>query len=244
MWTQPPANLDLQPHQVDVWRVFLDLPSDSIKRLEPSLSGDESQRAARFYFPRDRDRSIVAHASLRGILARYIHTEPHRLIFSANEYGKPFLLSEPIVQFNMSHSSNYALIAVAREQNVGIDIERIREDNELERIAARYFSQREVSELMALPPRQRTIGFFTCWTRKEAYIKAQGPGLSLPLESFDVSLNPDEPAILRATRPNHQEASRWILQALEVDSSYASAVAVEGEDMEFRNWLWNDDTSR
>ena len=97
---------------------------------------------------------------------------------------------------------------------------------------------------MALPPRQRTIGFFTCWTRKEAYIKAQGPGLSLPLESFDVSLNPDEPAILRATRPNHQEASRWILQTLEVDSSYASAVAVEGEDMEFRNWLWNDDTSR
>jgi 4'-phosphopantetheinyl transferase len=123
-------------------------------------------------------------------------------------------------------------------RKVGVDVERIRRDMELESIARRYFSQREVAELLALPPEQREIAFFNGWTRKEAYIKAQGLGLSLPLDSFDVSLAPDEPAILRETRPDPQKAARWRLESLEVDAQYVAAVAVEGKGLEFRLWDW------
>jgi len=247
VWSPPPDDLDLQTHQVDIWRVFLDLRVDSAKLFESSLSADESQRAARFHFKADRDRFIVAHGCLRGILARYLHCEPGQLSFFTGEYGKPALVDKKI-DFNLSHSGDYALVAIAHERKAGIDVECIRQDIEIENIADRYFSPREVSELMALPPEQRATAFFNCWTRKEAYIKAHGLGLSLPLDSFDVSL--DEPAVLRATRPDPSQAARWTLLSLEVDSNYAGALAVEGDalsgeavskgaELEFKYWDWN-----
>jgi 4'-phosphopantetheinyl transferase len=239
MWTQPPVNLDLQPSQVDVWRVFLDPTPDSVNWNESTLSADETQRASRFHFDSDRQRFIAAHASLRDILARYLHCQPHQITFQKNEYGKPSLLSDPKLNFNLSHSGNYALAAVAREHKVGIDVERLRDDMELESIASRHFSQREISELMALPPEQRTIGFFNCWTRKEAYIKARGLGLSLPLDSFDVSLALNEPVLLRATRPDSSEAARWTLLSLDINSGFAGALAVEGKQLEYRYWVWD-----
>ena len=222
---------------MDVWRISLDLPTASVKSLESTLSADESQRrAARFHFPADRDRYIAAHGCLRNVLARYLNCEPNQLIFSTNDYGKPGLGSHNL-EFNLSHSGNFALIVVTREHKVGVDVERVRDDLEVESIAKRYFSPNEISELMVLQPEQRDAGFFNCWTRKEAYIKAHGLGLSLPLDSFDVSLTPNEPATLRATRPNPQEAARWRLLSLDVDSSYAAAVAVEMPGSEIR--LWN-----
>ncbi len=233
LWLPPPQNLDLTTDRVDVWRIHLSLTTPN----DDSLSADERQRAARFHFDTDRDRYIVAHASLRDILSRYLQCEPHELKFSTNEYGKPSLPGHDIA-FNLSHSGNFALVALASGRNIGVDIELIREDIELESLARRNFSPREVSELMALPPEQRTLGFFHCWTRKEAYIKAQGLGLSLPLDSFDVSLAPNEPAILRATRPDANESARWSLHSLDVESNYAAALAVEGNDLEIRCWDW------
>lgn len=237
LWQTPRAGLLLQPHRVDVWRVFLNVQPDSLRQMESALSADEIQRASRFHFDRDRERYIVAHASLRDILVRYLQCEPRDLKFSLNEYGKPFL-TEHNIQFNLSHSGDFALIAVTGGQKVGVDIEFVREDIELENIATRYFSPREVSELTALPLEQRTFGFFHCWTRKEAYIKAQGLGLSLPLENFDVSLSPNEPAILRATRPDAGEAARWSMHSLEVEPNYTGALAVEGNELEFRFLDW------
>lgn len=235
-WLTHPKPLDLRPDQADVWRVFLTVQPDSLQQMESTLSADELQRASRFHFDHDRRHYIAAHASLRGILAGYLQTEPNQLKFSANEYGKPFLPDHNI-EFNLSHSREYALIAVTRARKVGIDVEIIRQDIDLENLARRYFSPREVSELTALPPQHRTRGFFACWTRKEAYIKAQGLGLSLPLDSFDVSLG--EPALLRATRHNPSEAARWSLRSLEVESNYAAALAVERNDLEFRFWDWS-----
>ncbi len=245
-WTLPPAALDLKLHQVDIWRVSLDpstplstsLQADSVKLIESTLSMDESERATRFHFPADKVHFITAHACLRDILARYLGCKPSQLIFSVNQYGKPALHDHKL-EFNLSHSGDFALAAVTSERKVGVDIERIRSDMELESIASRYFSQSEVSELLALTSEQRIPGFFNCWTRKEAYIKAQGLGLSLPLESFDVSLTPNEPAILQATRPDPQEAARWTMLSLDVDPRYAAAVAVEGKDLEFRMWEWD-----
>lgn len=237
-WTSPPDSLELESHYVDVWRIALDLSSDSIKLIESTLSADETQKAARFHFPADRDRFIAAHGSLRAILGRYLRCKPVELTFSVNSYGKPALLNSNL-EFNLSHSGDFAMVAVTSDRKIGVDLERIRPDMELENIASRNFSEIEVSELMGLPPEQRGIGFFNCWTRKEAYIKAQGVGLSLPLDSFDVSLTPDQPAVLRATRPNLQEAARWTLRPLDVAPNYAGALAVEGIDLDLRFWDWN-----
>ncbi|WKZ47160.1 MAG: 4'-phosphopantetheinyl transferase superfamily protein [Anaerolineales bacterium] len=230
-WLIAPEIFELSSRQVDVWRVHLvSFPPD-----ENSLSPDERQRAVKFHFDKDRHRYIVSHASLRGILARYLQRAPEGLPFSVNEYGKPFLTDHEL-EFNLSHSGDYALIAVTRGRNVGVDVEQIRAEVEIEELARRNFSPREVSELMALPPEQRLSGFYNCWTRKEAYIKAQGLGLSLPLDSFDVSLG--EPAILHATRPNADEAAQWTMLPLDVDSGYAGALAVRGNGLDFRFWVW------
>ena len=181
-WLPAPDALELASHRVDVWRIFLDLPIASVKSIESHLSVDEAQRAARFHFSADRNRYIVAHGCLRDILARYLHCKPHQLGFSTGEYGKPALVNNEYIDFNLAHSADLALIAVTRGRKVGVDVERIRQDMELEGIARRYFSLHEVSELLALPPAQRETAFFNGWTRKEAYIKAQGLGLSLPCQ--------------------------------------------------------------
>jgi 4'-phosphopantetheinyl transferase len=224
IWAQPPEILELLPDRADVWRIRVDLPVAIVNKLASTLSADEVRRADRFHFPADRQRYIAAHGGLRDILARYLGCESNGLRFSANDHGKPVLLSQ-ILEFNLSHSGDFALVAITQNRKIGIDVERIRSGMEFERIARRFFSPSEVSEWMALPPAQRQIAFFNCWARKEAYMKAHGLGLSLPLDSFDDSLG--EPAILRTTRPNPGEAGCWILLSLDVDPAYTAAMAVE-----------------
>ena len=232
-WTPPPDTLNLEGHHVDVWRLSLNLLVDSVKLIESILSVDESARAARFHFEVDKNRFIVAHGVLRKILGCYLHRDPAELTFSINQYGKPALVNSAL-EFNLSHSGDFALIAVTQGRKIGVDVERIRQGISSHVIAQQYFSKAEVAELQSLPIEQREVAFFTCWTSKEAYIKAQGLGLSLPLESFDVSLSPGQPAILRATRPDEKEAAHWTLRSLDVDPNYAGAVAVEGNALDFR----------
>ncbi len=232
-WTIPPDSLNLESHHVDIWRLPLNLLVDSVKLTESTLSADETKRAARFHFEVDKNRFIVAHGALRRIIGCYLHSDPAELTFSVNDYGKPALVNSDL-EFNLSHSGDFALIAVTQGRKIGVDVERIRQGISSHVIAQQYFSKSEVAELQTLPLEQRVNGFFTCWTRKEAYIKAQGLGLALSLESFDVSLTPGQPAILRATRPDEKEAARWMLRSLDVDSKYAGAVAIEGAEFDFR----------
>ncbi len=138
----------------------------------------------------------------------------------------------------MSHSHGVALYAVTRDREVGIDLEFIRRDLEVEQIAERFFSRRETATLRALPTALREYAFFLCWTRKEAYIKARGEGLSLPLDQFDVSLIPGEPAALLSTQPDSDEALRWSLQELTLASGYVAALAVEGRGWSLSCWQW------
>lgn len=237
-WSMSPAHLDLQPYHLDVWRIRLDIFGDRLRRLEAALSAEERERAARFHFPADRDRFIAAHGCLRDVLARYLRVPPDRLTFSVKEYGKP-ALQDHALEFNLSHSGDFALIAVTLGRSVGVDVERIRTSSSSDLVPRRFFSETEACELEALPLEQREAAFFRCWTRKEAYIKAQGLGLSLPLQSFDVSLAPGQPALLRATRPDPGEAARWKLFSLEIAPGYASAVAAEGQGLQLRLWDWN-----
>lgn len=201
--------------------------------LLESLDTGERERAARFHFEHDRNRFIVAHGALRIILSRYLNVTPVRLRFGFNAYGKPSLDDEAgasKIRFNMSHSGGLALYAVAFEREIGVDVEYMRADLAGKEIAERFFSRRETEALNTLAPEVLTEAFFNCWTRKEAYIKARGEGLSHPLHAFSVSLVPGEPAALLSVEGDAQELARWTLVELMPNPDYKAALACEGRD--------------
>lgn len=236
-WSQPADDLKLESHHADIWRISLDVEPDTVKRFESTLSAEESHRAAKFQFPADHDRYVIAHGFLRAVLARYLGGNPSHFKFSVNSYSKPALKGHDL-EFNLSHSADFALVAVTHNRKIGVDVERIRSGISAHVIARQYFSKAEVAELEMVPLELRERAFFVGWTRKEAYIKAQGMGLSLGLDSFDVSITPDQPAILHATRPNPEEAARWTLISFPIDPRYEAAVAVCGLSLDFRFLDW------
>lgn len=241
-WLPVPEHPRVSRGEVHVWRASLAQPAVKIEALQEVLSGDERERAYRFHFEKDRSNYIVARGALRLILGRYLRLPPEQLRFDYNSYGKPDLhadLGERLLRFNLSHAGSLALYAITSGREVGVDIELLRDDVASVALAEHFFSPREVKTLRALPPEVQTRAFFNCWTRKEAYIKARGAGLSLPLEKFDVSLSPCEPAALLSTRDDEQEASRWLLRELTPDPDYVAAVAVEGSGWQLRCWQWS-----
>lgn len=240
-WLPSPDDITLADDEVHVWRTTLDLPQSEMQYLRRVLTSDELCRANRFHFERDRQHFIAGRGSLRVILGRYLQVGPERLNFDYNDYGKPFLASEfgqSGLNFNLSHSDGLVLYAVTRNREVGIDLERIRTDFAYEGIAKRFFSRAEVAALRTIPAKLKPIAFFKCWTRKEAYLKAQGKGLSLPLDSFDVAFAPNEPARLLATRSEPEEALRWTLTELVIDRGYIGALAVKGCNCIYKYWQW------
>ncbi len=241
-WDSPPKTLRLPSNAVHVWRASLVVPVSYLRTLEGTLTADECARAERFYFQEHRERFIAGRGLLRNILSRYLDSEPGQLRFRYNSYGKPALTAETGAEgfcFNLSHSYDTALYAVTHGREIGVDIERFRPDVEVEKLAERFFSPREAAVLRALPEDLRKEGFFNCWTRKEAYIKAEGEGMSIPLSAFDVSLTPGEPAALLRSQNSPQETSRWSLQALDPKPGYAAALAVKGHDWELTCWQWS-----
>jgi len=243
-WCLPPETLALACDEVHVWRATLDQQTASqIQSFLQSLAADEQARAERFHFERDREHFIVARGVLRAILGNYLNRAPECLSFCYSSHGKPALAGESgkdAIRFSVSHSHGVALYAVTRGREVGIDLERIRFDLPVAEIAERFFSRREVAMLRALPTDVQQQAFFRCWTCKEAYIKARGEGLSLPLDQFDVSLVPGEPAAVLGTRPDPSEASHWSLQELTSVPGYAAVLAVEGHQWRLTCWQWLD----
>ena len=237
-WTSPPAKLVLAARDVHVWRVALDEPREIVDRLRQFLSLDELARADRFHFDKDRRHFIVARGYLRTLLSRYLNIFPAEIRFTYAEHGKPELAASMAweLKFNLAHSGGLAAFAFTRVGEIGVDLEHIRPEFTGADIARRFFSAREVARLDRLPAAARPNAFFNCWTRKEAFIKAKGIGLSLALDQFDVTLAPDEPAALLRTRWDETEASRWSLQALDVGPGYVGAVAVESHGWELSCW--------
>jgi 4'-phosphopantetheinyl transferase len=239
--SSPGAPLALDANEVHIWHASLNHPAETIDRLSHSLTPDETTRAARFRFQKDRDHFIVARGVLRALLGRYLNAAPADLRFSYTRYGKPYL-ADPFqhddLSFNVSHSHERVLYAFTRGREIGVDIEHIRPDVVTEQIAERFFSAIEVASLRSLPVETQPRGFFNCWTRKEAYIKARGEGLSLPLDEFDVSLLPGEPPALLATRDDPAEALRWSLHELPTDEGYIAALAVAGYDLKIEHRKW------
>ena len=239
-WSVSPESLALELNEVHVWRAPLDAGENTLERLERSLSPDERERAQRFVFQKDRRRFIVARAVLRVLLGRYLNQEPDRIRFVYGPEGKPALAETAAgsVRFNLSHSEALALYAFTRGREVGIDLEWINPRVAFEELAERFFTPGEASTLRALPDHAREPAFFACWTRKEAYMKAIGKGLSLPTQDFEVTLAPGEPAALISTRHDPDQAMRWSLLELDAGPGFAAALAVEGSGWSLKRWQW------
>jgi 4'-phosphopantetheinyl transferase len=232
----------LAADEIHVWRTTLDWPVSSVCALSQILSADEQEKAARFHFEEDRLRAIIGRGLLRTLLGHIIDLPPARLRFVYGHYGKPELvddLTPTPLGFNISHSGNLILLAIARTRAVGIDVEQIRTNIEWQAIAAHYFSVCERRLLATLMPEAKADAFFACWTRKEAYIKARGGGLSLPLDQFDVTLLPGQPAQLLRTRQDPGEYLHWQLHDLDLGDGYKAAVAAKTATLQLRCWNWS-----
>lgn len=216
--------------EVHVWRASLDQPRPCIEAFLASLSDDERKRAERFRLCVDRDRFVAGRGIQREILSRYLGIPARALTFRAATNGKPMLdlHTGPDVRFNVSNSGDLALYAVAVGRELGVDLELVHPIPEVVEIAAQFFSRPENAKLLALPESERDIAFFRCWTRKEAYVKALGEGLSLPLDQFDVTFAPGEVARILETRGDLSAAGRWTMHALRPGNGYVGAVVVEG----------------
>ncbi len=217
--------LILADHEIHLWSSSVLKPNAVREDLYRVLSPDEREKAARFRFEKDRNAYLVSRSLLRSILSQYVGIEPQKLHFTYGPKGKPALLGNPVC-FNMSHSEDVVLYVVAREPKLGVDVEFIRPMSDTKTIAERFFSTIEYGDLLSLG--ERTEGFFNCWTRKEAYIKATGDGLSAPLDEFQVTLKPREPAAFITIRGDKSLAAEWSLFDWKPGEQYAGAVAVFG----------------
>lgn len=240
-WKTPPSNLSLSKEELHIWRATLDLPTVGIEALNQVLSIDEKIRAERFRFERDRKNFIVRRGILRTILGFYLNVESSRLQFRHGGSGKPELadtFGNGTLHFSLSHSNGVALFAFARDHEIGVDIEYMREISEMEQIAEQFFSIKENEVFRQLPKSQMREAFFKCWTQKEAFTKAIGVGLSYPLDSFDVSVDPDQPAGLVRLYGEARQVAGWSVGDVKLAPNYIGAFAVKGNIFETKRWRW------
>lgn len=239
-WRAPPPELSLAAGVGHVWRADLGLEAAQMRRLERNLSADERARATRFRFARDREHFIAARGLLREIAALYLDAPAWRLRFGYGAHGKPFLLEaeHDDLRFNMSHSFDTVLVAVANRREVGVDIEHVRADIAVEEIAETVFSEPEKRTLSRFDGEAKRMAFLRFWTRKEAYTKADGRGVSLPLRHIDVSVPGDRVAVLDEPTGRWQACSLWTLQTLAVGPDHVAALAAEGLDWQLSCWQW------
>ncbi len=229
-WCGPPASLALRPDELHVWRVDVDRFGSDQGRLEGTLAENERARARRFRFETDRRRFISRRGVLREVLARYLGLPAAALQYRLASYGKPELAGPlPIdLRFNLSHSAGLVLIAITQDREVGVDVELVEAQQADDGVARRFFARGEIAELDRFDGHEWIEAFFRCWARKEAFIKARGEGLSFPLEQFEVSVGPYEPARILRVDGDASEALGWSMLALNPAPGYAGAVVVEG----------------
>jgi 4'-phosphopantetheinyl transferase len=239
-WVRPSPVMHLSKSDVHVWRLSLNAAPSRIRQLIKILSSDEREKAGRFHFDKHRRRYVVTHAMLRIILGRfYLDIEPHKLEFRYGEHGKPYISDHfqgRKLCFNIANSHELALYALTRNDEIGIDVEFQRELTGADDIAARYFSSAEIAAIQSLPGETKQKGFYNCWTRKEAFIKAIGKGLSFPLDKFEVSLVPGESARIISIEGDAVKAKQWTLESLDPGQGYIAALAVQKLGLNHSFW--------
>ena len=227
---------------VHVWDVELERPPEEVSRLEQLIPEVEVRRASRQPFEARRRDLVISGAALRSILASYLEADPRSVRFSIDDGGKPRLdaaWNAMPLTFNLSHSRGRALVAVTVDREVGVDLERLRRDLPIDRLAARFFSPREIAALRSTPEVLRPAAFFSCWTRKEAFVKATGAGIfRQSLQSFVVSVDPGTGPVPLSIPGHDAEAGRWRLESIAAPPGFAAAVAVEGP-FRVRRFRWS-----
>lgn len=218
---------------VDLWQRYLVGEIDELATFWGFLSEAEQEKAKRFYHLRDVKRYIIGRGWIRQVLATYLGENPALLSFTENAFGKPRLKDGGDLHFNLTHSHGYAVLVTARGFEVGADIELLRRCPE--GVAESFFSKAECGALAQLPEAERDEGFFACWTRKEAFVKALGEGLSFPLSDFSVSLDPESPAAIKHIRGNAREVHRWQMAALRPTPCFIGAVAARRRGWSLRS---------
>ena len=193
--------------------------------FEPVLAMDELDRAGRFHFSHLRQSFVLARGSLRCLLGRYLELHPSSIRFSYSSKGKPAVEGGTHIHFNMTHSGSLAAIAITADCQIGIDVEQVRPLSDMQQIAEHFFCSEETSEIMSFSPSERERAFFCCWTRKEAYIKAIGDGLSAPLDGFRVTVLPNTPARFVHLGHGAADTDAWTLHDLCLTPDYAAALA-------------------
>jgi 4'-phosphopantetheinyl transferase len=227
-----------------VWRIELDLSPTSLTRAYEVLSTDELRRADRYRLSGRRHRFVSSRGALRAILGRYLGQPPAAVRLDLHPSGRPFLRTrdEDPIDFNLAHSGTVALVAVTRGRSVGVDIERLRRGLPYERIADRFFADREVAALREVPKAVRPAAFFACWTRKEAYLKASdrelAMGLPAALSRFSIVSRPGRSNSILSVPGRPRETTRWSLFDVDVGAGFAGALAVEGRATpRFFDWI-------
>jgi len=239
LWQTSAAHPTLASHQLHIWRAPLHLSDGQLATGRRLLSAEETVRADRFYFERDRQRFIVARSTLRRLLGAYLQADPARIELANGPRGKPAVVYPPeghSLEFNLSHTADLAVYAFALGHQVGVDVEAHRPLDNLRQLAGTVFSPHELAMLDSLPPTQQRSAFYACWTRKEAFIKAIGEGLYFPLDHFDVSLAPDEPARLLRVQGDPAALQRWQMAAFDPGAGFSGAVVFEGAQTVLSFW--------
>ncbi len=221
-WITPPSDIKLSPTEVHLWRVNLIQADATIAALQPTLSVDEQQRAARFRFSVDRRRFIVGRAALRHILGRYLGQDPAMIQFCYGASGKPGL-SDNRFQFNVSHSQDLMVCAIASDRLVGVDLEYVRTIADLPQLTQRFFAPQEHETIQALPEPQQLPAFFQHWTCKEALLKAAGTGL-VDLRAIEVVIQAEIVTIRQGSKAVNQ--SNWSIQLFYPDRNFVAALAI------------------
>jgi 4'-phosphopantetheinyl transferase len=244
IWRPPDVNHgpSIPTPEVHVWRAGLSSSTADLSRLGGSLSSEERERADRFRSEHDRARFVLGRIVARSVLGHCLQRPARDIQLTLDRSGKPVvaLPSEMTLQFNISHSGDHVLLALARDRRVGVDVEQVREAKDLNKIAARFFSRTEYLRLQTIPERMKTELFYRCWTLKEAYLKARGEGLRRSPDSFDVAFFPGETPRLLETRFDPLDAARWCFRELDVGSGYLAALATEiGPELQLKLWNWS-----
>lgn len=230
-WLPGPVSPVLVDGQVHVWRIDQAVGEDEGRRTElyGVLDDRERARADRFKSPIHRGRFILRHAAARGILARYLGSKAEAIRYTVDPNGKPRVAGgrgEPVVHFNLSDSHDLALLAVAGDHAVGVDIEYLRPGRASRALAERFFAAGEVEALAKVPDACFADAFFACWTRKEAFVKGVGVGITSTLKRFEVSTNPGADETLVRAPADLSEGLKWWLQNIDPGAGYTAAVAL------------------
>jgi len=245
-WPVPTEFPPLNAGQVHVWLLNQNLAPDRIEGLRTVLTADEIERADRFKFDKHRRRFAACRGQVREILSRYLGDDPQQIAFEYGPKGKPALAaawSASELEFNVSNSEELALLAVALRRPLGVDIEFIKPPHDFEAIARHFFAPEEIAVLDSLAGDARLAGFFDCWTRKEAVLKAVGEGLSIPLNQVIVTVAPGEPAAVLKFQPESGEQPEWWMENLVPHPGYAAAIAAQGGALETHCWQWMSTSS-